>query len=196
MPIIRVTKKLQKEIGIKPSDLAVVQEQCVPFEEWYSHVFILDRKKQLIFVEAQTLFSFSVENVLRNDIREQLPKLFEKGLGRALYIEGASSEVLSKVLDLCRSKFIFAKTESRRITGVMSEFIKQHKFELYYQGRTVDIQDRFNRYMPVRCFHDSNKYDFPIDIFAREIKKYFNLDFVPLKEEYFNKILAESKAEF
>lgn len=49
MPIIRVTQKLQKEIGIKPSDLAVVPEQYVPFEEWYSHVFILDRKKQLIF---------------------------------------------------------------------------------------------------------------------------------------------------
>lgn len=123
--------------------------------------------------------------------RDHLPELFEKRLGRALYIEGASSEVLSKVLDLCRSKFIFAKTENRRIIGVMSEFVKQHKFGFYYQGRMVEIRDRINQYMPVSGFPNSKKYDFPIDIFAREIKKYFGLDFIPLKEDYFNKLLSD-----
>jgi len=99
MPIIRLTQKLQKEIGIKPVELSQVQEKSVPFTEWYAHVFVLDRKKQVIIVERQTLFSFSLENVSRKDIRERLPELFEKGLGKALYVEGASGEVVSKIMN-------------------------------------------------------------------------------------------------
>lgn len=70
----------------------------------------MNRKKQLIFADAKTLFSFAVENVSRKDMRERFPELFRKGLGQALFIEGASSQVMKKMIELCNSKIIFAKT--------------------------------------------------------------------------------------
>lgn len=94
MPTIRFTQKFQKEIGMKPADFVQVKETDVPFVEWYAHVFVINRKKQVIFVERQTLFSFTCPDVSREDLRDRLPELFEKGLGRALFVEGTSVEFL------------------------------------------------------------------------------------------------------
>lgn len=195
MLLIRLTQKLQKEIGVKPADLAVAQTSRAPFEEWYAHVFTLGRKKQLIFVETITLFSFCLENVSRKDMRERLPELFRKGLSKALYIEGASAEVMSKVLDMCRGELIFAKTESRKTIAAMNEFVKHIKFGFSYHGRSIDIQDRSNRYMPVRGFPDGSKeYKFPIEVFAKVIKEQYGLAFTPQKEEYFKEKIIREQA--
>ena len=125
MPLIRITQKLQKEMRIKPVDLpAASSENSAPFAEWYAHLFVLDRRKQLIFVETQTLFSFSVENVGCKDIRNHFQELFQKGLSRALYIEGVSAEIMSQVMGSSHSEITFAKTESKKTIGAMNEFIK------------------------------------------------------------------------
>ena len=34
MPTIRITQKIQKEIGVKPADLVQIEESNVPFAEW------------------------------------------------------------------------------------------------------------------------------------------------------------------
>ncbi|MFC1510183.1 DUF6933 domain-containing protein [Candidatus Omnitrophota bacterium] len=192
MPFIRLTQKLQKEAGLKSANLAVGEKRCAPFEEWYAHVFLLDRKKQIIFMEPQTLFSFCVENVGRKDIREQLPELFEKGLGKALFVEGVSAQIMSKVMDVCRGEIIFTKTESRKAIGAMNEFVKHQKYAFWDQSRPIYIQDRCNRYMPSRGFPDGSKdYKFPIEVFAQIVKEQFDLDFTPHKEDFYEKIHSE-----
>lgn len=184
--LIRCTAKLLKEMRMKPADLAVVQEPCAPFEEWYAHVFVLDRRKQVIFVEVQTLFSFSVENVSRKDIRERLPELFEKGLGKALFVEGVSGQVMSKVMDACRSQLSFAKTDNRKTIGAMNEFVKGHKAGFFYNERPAVDRDRFNRHMPVHGFPDGSKeYKFPMDVFAKTLKEIWGLDYIPQKGDFF-----------
>ncbi len=186
MPLMRITQKLQKELGIKTTDLALNGNPAGAFQKWYAHVFILNRKKQLIFVETQTLFSFCASNLSRKNIREQFLKIFEKGLGKALYIEGASSEVMSKIMSVCRDDMIFAKTANRRIIGAMNEFVKQHKYSFYDQDKPMDVQDRCNRYMPMRGFPNGSKsYQFPIDVFAKTLKEQYGFDFVPHKEGTF-----------
>ena len=196
MLLIRITQKLQKEISLKLADLGTVENPYVPFEEWYAHVFILARKKQVIFVETQTLFSFCIENVSRKDIRGRLPELFEKGLAKALFVEGVSSQMMAKIMDICRNELTFAKTESRRTIGAMNEIVKQHKFCFSYQDRPVELQDRMNRYMPMRGFPDGSKdYKFPIDVFARVVKEQFDLDFTPHKQDFFEEIYSERSLE-
>ncbi len=193
MPIIRLTQKLQKECGIKPVDLVQVEESSAPFTEWYAHVFVLNRKKQVILVERQTLFAFTLEDVSRKDIRARLPELFIKRLGKALYIEGASGDVVAKVMDLCRGEFCYAKTESRRTIGAMNEFIKNHKFSYSYHGRSSEQRDRFIRYMPMRGFPDgAKKYGFPIDVFTNVINDQFGLEFATKKDEHFKNIFSDS----
>ncbi len=194
MRIIRITQKLQKELGIKAADIAPDKMPVGAFQEWYAHVFILDRKKQVIFVEAQTLFSFCVPNLSRKDIREGFSEIFEKGLGKALYVEGVSGEAVSKLLEACRGEIVFGKTENCRTIGAMNELVKQHKYSFYYQDRPVDIQDRCNRYIPMRGFpnpKDSKDYRFPIDVFAKMLKEQYGFDFKPHKENAIRRIFSE-----
>lgn len=194
--LIRITQKLQKELGIKAAGLVSDKISAGVFQEWYAHVFILARKKQVIFVEAQTLFSFCVEDVNRKDIRARLPELFEKGLGKALFVEGVNSQIMSKVMDVSRGELKFAKTESRRTIGAMNELVKQHKLCFSYQDKSVETQDRMHRYMPMRGFPDGSRdYQFPIEVFAKLVKEQFNLDFTPHKQDFFEKILSERLLE-
>ncbi|MBU0684062.1 MAG: hypothetical protein KJ864_07225 [Candidatus Omnitrophica bacterium] len=196
MPLIRVTQKLQKEIGIKPADLERVRETSELFTEWYAHVFLLNRRKQIIFVEPQTLFSFSISNVSRKDIRERLSTLFERGLSKALFVEGASGEVMSKMMNICRDGLSFSKTENRKTLGVMNEFIKQHKFAFWDNDRSTDIQDWDNRYMPMGGFLDGSKdLEFPLEVFAKILKEKFDLNFIPKKEEHFKQIFNKNITE-
>ena len=189
MPIIRLTQKLQKEMKLKPLDLAVIPaENPAPFTEWYAHLFILNRRKQLIFVETQTLFSFSFENVVCKDIRDHLQELFQKSLNRALHIEEVSEEGISRVMDISRGEITFAKTENRKTIGAMNEFIKQHKFSFSYQGHSVDERDRCNRYMLIHGFSDGSKdYKYPIDVFSKVLKDHWAIDFKPHKNVLFRK---------
>ncbi len=188
MPVIHITQKLQKELGLKQADLSAITKQNNPFVEWYAHLFFMDGKKYVIFVEVETLFSFSMENVSRKDIRERLPEFFEKGLEQALNIEGVNREGINKVMDICRGNIVFAKAENHRTIGAMNEFIKQHKYGFSYQGRPIDARDRFNRFMPMRGFPGgSKKYEFPIDVFANTLKNLWNIEFTPQKETFFQK---------
>lgn len=139
MSLIRITQKLQKEMGLKPADLAAGEEVCAPFEEWYANLFLLDRKKQIIFMEPQTLFSFCVENVGRKDIRERFSELFQRGFSKALFVEGVSAELMSKMMDICRSEIKFSKTNSSRVLGVMNEHILHQKYAFWDQARPVSI---------------------------------------------------------
>jgi hypothetical protein len=184
MSTIHLTLKLQKELGIKPTDLVPIEESDTPFAEWYAHVFLIDRKKQVIFVERQTLFSFTLPHGKRKDLRERLPELFEKGLGNALFVEGARGDVVKAVMDVCRGEIRFAKAQDRHTIGAMNEFIKQHKFSYAYRGCSSEDRDRFNRKMFTRGFPDGSKeYKMPLKIFAQAVKKAFSLDFEPMREE-------------
>ncbi|MBU1044568.1 MAG: hypothetical protein KJ915_09275 [Candidatus Omnitrophica bacterium] len=196
MSFIRITQKLQKEMGIKNADLVSQGKSTEAFHEWYAHVFILARKKQVIFVETQTLFSFCIENVNLKDIRERLSGLFEKGFGKALFVEGVSALIMSKVMEICRGELKFAKTESRMTIGAMNEFVKQHKFCFSYKDRAIETQDQMNRYMPMRGFPDGSKgYKFPIEVFAKVVKDQFDLDFTPRKQDFFKKIYSDRALE-
>ncbi|MCK5216041.1 MAG: hypothetical protein KAR05_11905 [Candidatus Omnitrophica bacterium] len=195
MPIIRVTQKLQKEIGVKFADLPQIDETDMPFAEWYAHVFMINRKKQLIFVERQTLFSFVCADVTRKDLRGRIPEIFEKGLGKALFVEGAGGELVKSVMDACRGEIRFTKTQDRHTIGSMNEFVKSHKDSFAYHRRPSELRDRLNHYMPVRGFPGIKKHDFAIDVFARVVKDRFGLDFVPYKEDFMSKIFADSDYE-
>lgn len=192
--IIRATQKLQKEMGLKPADLVDVEESAEPFVEWYAHVFLLERRKQVVFVERHTLFSFTLEDVARKDLRTRLPELFEKGLGEALYVEGASAEVISQVLAVCRDDVQYAKASNRRTIGAMNEFVKHHKFSYSYHGKERIKRDRHGRFIPMKSFaHLSKEYDWPLDVFARVVKERFALDFVPQKEEHIHDAFQNSQ---
>jgi len=147
-------------------------------------------KKQVIFVDRQTLFSFTLPNVARKDLRERLPELFEKGLGKALFVEGASGEVVKAVMGAClpdrqagRRDVQYAKTQNRQMIASTTEFIRHYIWSIE-DGYSPQEADQRNRRLPVRGFPDkSQKYKLPIEVFAQAVKKEFSLDFEPMREE-------------
>lgn len=183
MTIICITQKLQKELGLSSVDLIADKESSEPFIEWYANIFILNRKKYVIFVESQTLFSFTLTGVNRQDLKTNLPELFKKALSQALYDEDASAQVISKVVADSCNEIKYAKTANRRILGAMNEFIKQYKFELSYRAKPTNVCDRVNRHLLIRGFPDSTEYETPIEVFVKIIRQGFGLDFEPLKEK-------------
>jgi len=179
MPVIRMTQKLQKELGLKPADLTPSAQNDAPLAEWYANIFTLNRRKQVIFVERQSLFSFTLADVGRKDLRERLPELFEKGLARALFQEEASAEVIAGVTDVIRREWVVDKTLDRRTIGSMNEFVRHHEY-LFDDDRPSDDRDRSNRDMPMKAVQPGNlPYQFPAEMFARVIKTLLDLDFVP-----------------
>lgn len=182
MPVIRMTQKLQKELGLRAADLTPSAQNDAPLAEWYANVFTLNRRKQVIFVERQSLFSFTLADVGRKDLRERLPELFEKGLAGALFQEEASAEVIAGVTDVIRREWVVDKTLDRRTIGSMNEFVRHHEY-LFEDDKSSDERDKSNRDMPMKAVQPGNlPYQFPAEMFARVVKTQLDLDFVPRRE--------------
>jgi len=95
-------------------------------------------------------------------------------------------------MGVCRGEIVFSKTENRRTISAINVFVKHHKYSFYYQDRPMDVQDRCNRYMPMRGFPNGSKdYQFPIDVFAKMLKDQYGFDFEPHKENAINRIFSE-----
>ncbi len=182
MTIIHLTQKLQKEIGIKPAALVRVEESDEPFDEWYAHVFFVNRKKHVIFVERQTLFSFVLPGVSRKDLRERLPELFERGLSKALFYEEASGKVVKAVMEACRGEMRLAKTQNRQMIAATTEFIRHYKWSIEDEYSSLEA-DQSNRRLPMGCFPEKTwKFKLPIRVFAEIVSEKFHLDFKPVRE--------------
>ena len=83
MPLLRLTSKLLAEIGaehvsddpVKPSLLG----------DWYGHIFMIEHRKSLIFINESTLFVCLIVGVTRKDYRP-IVTCFKAALAAALRI--------------------------------------------------------------------------------------------------------------
>ena len=81
MPLLRLTSKLLAEIGaehvsddpVKPSLLG----------DWYGHIFMIEYRKSLIFINESTLFVCLIVGVMRKDYRP-IAACFNAALAAAL----------------------------------------------------------------------------------------------------------------
>ena len=76
MQLIRCTKKLQKEMGLKQSELCEEESSFSYLGPWHANLIHIDRRKCVLFVNDKTLFNFIAPDVSRAQIRE-LDKLFK-----------------------------------------------------------------------------------------------------------------------
>lgn len=71
MSLIRCTKKLQKEMGLKKSDISQNEPSGSYLGSWHANLIYIDGKKCLLFVNDKTLFNFIVPDISREQIRER-----------------------------------------------------------------------------------------------------------------------------
>lgn len=70
MSIIRCTKKLQTEMGLKNADLVASEYQSSVLGGWHANLLLIDRQKCVLFVNDKTLFNFLVPAVTKPEIKQ------------------------------------------------------------------------------------------------------------------------------
>jgi len=82
MPFLRCTSKLLADIDDPPLN-ASKESPASPLGDWYGHLFSIDRRKCLMFINEPTLFVCPIFDVVKADYRDIAP-LFRKVLAWTL----------------------------------------------------------------------------------------------------------------
>ena len=129
---LRITGKLQKEIGIKPEFFSDVAEHDTVLGNWYLNIFTLDRRKAIIFLNERTLYSFILYGVKKLSV-EKIGESFIAGLEQALEFEGIPSNIIKRI-KLEYGMFEFTKTDSKKVLGNMNDLVSLYSHFVYYDG--------------------------------------------------------------
>ncbi len=179
--LIRCTARILKEIGIAKVDLVEEQSCDSLLGDWYANLFYAVHRECVIFINSRTLFSFLSFGVRREDIRN-LGNLFRIELGRAMLDEDFEGALIQRLISDYQG-VRFAKTQDKRVLGVMVDQVKNIKFMLEDKGvgNLSQIIKLTNR-TPVLAF----SFVYPISEFKRllGVKDYDNIEIpVPFSED-------------
>jgi hypothetical protein len=132
MQLIRCTKKLQKEMGLKPSDLCA-EGPCFSYlGPWHANLIYINRRKCVLFANDRTLFNFIVPDVTRATIRE-LDKLFTGYLSCILADEGFADADRARILSEY-DEIRFANTNSKSVLGSMNDLAFHYTHSILESG--------------------------------------------------------------
>jgi len=168
MQLIRCTKKLQKEIGLKQSDLCTEEPSFSYLGPWHANLLHIDRRKCVLFVNDKTLFNFIVPDVSRAAIRE-LDKLFTSYLSCILADEGFAEPDRARMLSEY-DEIAFANTNSKSVLGSMNDLAFHYKYSILESGgvhspAVPEIIRRLNR-IPMSAIKEV----FPIEALKARIQ--------------------------
>ncbi len=126
------TQKLRQEWHIKPRDLAQPKENLSPLGNWYAHLFTLDRRKTIIFVNEKTLASFIIFGVKKDD-PDKLAQAFLLGVAQVLLLLGITKDKIAQILTDYQ-QVEFSKTSDRRLLGVLNDLVRHYKAHVKQRG--------------------------------------------------------------
>lgn len=168
MQLIRCTKKLQKEMGLKLSDLCTEEPRFSYLGPWHANLIYINRRKCLLFANDMTLFNFIVPDVSRENIRE-LKELFTSYLSCILANEGIEEAERERILSEY-DEIGFANTNSKSVLGSMNDLAFHYKYSILESGgvhspAVPGIIRQLNR-MPISAIKEV----FPIDALKARIQ--------------------------
>ena len=129
---LRCTQKVQKEFGLRPSELAEVKTGGSLLGDWYINIFTVDRRKTFIFMSEKTLLSFIIFGVKKSNIKK-MPEIFLNGLGQLLTIEGIELNRINRVFEGYET-YEFTNTSSKSLIGNMNDLVGMYKHFILYDG--------------------------------------------------------------
>ena len=125
MQLIKCTKKLQKEMGLKAASLVRYEPEGSLLGPWHANLIHIERRKCVLFTNDKTLFNFLVPDVARSHLKE-LDKMFRGWLECILSEEGVDSELKEKIL----SEYLeieYSGATSKRVLGSMNDLAFHYK---------------------------------------------------------------------
>jgi len=132
MQLIRCTKKLQKEVGLKQSELCDDEPRFSYLGPWHANLLHIDRRKCVLFVNDNTLFNFIAPDVSRAQIK-QLDKLFRNYLLCVLADAGIAEASRVNILSEY-DEVGFANTNSKSVLGSMNDLAFHYKYHILEAG--------------------------------------------------------------
>jgi len=161
MQLIRCTKKLQKEMGLKKADLHEAEPASSCLGSWHANLIHIDRRKCVLFVNDKTLFNFIAPDVTRAQIRE-LDVLFREFLLSVLAEEAVPDSARQKI-SAEYTEVAYANSKSKSVLGSMNDLAFHYKFCILSEGgvhscMVPSIISKLNR-MPMGAI----EYRYPIE---------------------------------
>ena len=150
---IRCTMKLLKEMGIKPGK-ETLPKDCTSFlGDWFAHVFFLNRKKNVMFINQKTSYCVAVFDIKREHLKN-LGAMFLCEVERSLKNAGYSEDEINMAM-AGTDKISYDKTNDSRTLGIMNDQIKTVKYYTIYESnlefRTQKQWERFLNDTPINC---------------------------------------------
>lgn len=130
MPILRCTKKLQKEMGLRAVSNEPVEPESSPLGSWHANLMYIAKRKCVLFANDRTLFNFIATDVSRAEIRH-LDQLFIGYLSCVLNEEDLPQGLVDRIVQEC-SAITYGNTNNRSVLGSMNDFA------LNYECRILD----------------------------------------------------------
>ena len=140
MSRIYCSKKLESFIVNVEQDLPsdIVHRSLL---DWNAHLFFLERKKILVFVNNQTAYSVFIVDVLKKDLKNIDPLFYQRLIKQLKYdkiiAENESFESLFPVENL---KF-YKTNNDRKIIGRINDFVNMFKTNLFYKYDSLKNMD-------------------------------------------------------
>lgn len=119
--------------------MGIIKENPSPDVEnklgnWNGHLFIYERKKNLIFMNDKTAYTFVLINVKKADLKD-FNKVFKESLINQLYNDLKISELQEIEVRKWVSDIQLAKTNNnKKIVGTINDFIQTIKAIAYERG--------------------------------------------------------------
>jgi hypothetical protein len=132
MQLIRCTKKLQKEMGLKKNDVSENEPSESYLGSWHANLIYIDGKKCVLFVNDKTLFNFIVPDILRAHIRE-LSSIFKVNLECVLASEGVPESAKTTIMSEYDS-IQYANTNNKSVLGSMNDLAFHYKYHIKSEG--------------------------------------------------------------
>ena len=134
MLILKCTEKAAREFGSRRSKLPQLSGEDDPtlLGAWFVHAVQFGRRKALIFMNADTLFSFLVP--YRKEDLKDLQRLFLGSMLRHFLAEGLPPMAIERVMDDYRPGVVLARTDDRRVIGVMNDAVANFRVVIQMQG--------------------------------------------------------------
>jgi hypothetical protein len=132
MAILRCTRKLLKELRVKDNDLVQESEAPSLLGDWYVHLLLIERRKCVLFTNAETLFTFAAVG-LRRPAFDRIGDIFRNRLEESLREEGVPVDRVDTVL-MEYEHLPLGRTENRRVLGSMNDLAHHLKWYMISKG--------------------------------------------------------------
>jgi len=132
MQLIRCTAKLQKEMGLKKSDLVETEPPFSYLGSWHANLIHIDGRKCILFANDKTLFNFIVPDVARADIKK-LDVLFRQYLRCVLIEEDIDTTNIERIMNEY-DEIAYAKTDSKSVLGSINDLAFNYKYHIQAEG--------------------------------------------------------------